>query len=120
MAGNIKHRYTNPKSDSADTTITRPSNWNDQHDAITITEQDFGATPVQSGEWTVTDANVATTSHILAWLTAEDPTGRDGDEAEMEEMVVFAKTIAAGSFVLCAEAVDGPVDGKYKFGYIVA
>jgi hypothetical protein len=27
----IKHKFVNPKSDGADATVVRPSNWNDDH-----------------------------------------------------------------------------------------
>lgn len=31
MTISIKHKYVNPKSDTADATVTRASNWNDEH-----------------------------------------------------------------------------------------
>lgn len=87
---------------------------------IKITEQDFGALPQAFGSWTITDGDVLLGSHVAAWLTAEAPTGRDGDEAQMEPMDVFAEDIAAGSFTLVATVIDGPVEGLYKFGYLIA
>jgi hypothetical protein len=35
MTLSVKHKFTNPKGDPADTTLVRPSNWNDEH-AITL------------------------------------------------------------------------------------
>lgn len=34
MALSLKHKFVNPKADGADATITRPSNWNDEHDLL--------------------------------------------------------------------------------------
>src|SRR5919106_3673706 len=31
MAGIVKHKFQSPKADGADTTLVRPSNWNDEH-----------------------------------------------------------------------------------------
>jgi hypothetical protein len=38
--GSITHKFTNPKSDGADATIVRPSNWNDTHDKTGMAELD--------------------------------------------------------------------------------
>jgi hypothetical protein len=35
----IKHKFNNAKADGADATLTRPSNWNDDHDVTDITIQ---------------------------------------------------------------------------------
>lgn len=32
MAVSLKHKFTSAKADSADTSLIRPSNWNDEHD----------------------------------------------------------------------------------------
>lgn len=120
MAGNVKHRFSNPKSDGGDATITRPSNWNDAHDVVTVVEKDFGSSQTLYGSWSISDTNVASTSHIVAWLITEAPTGRDADEAQMEPMDVFAEDMATNSFTLVALVQDGPVDGLYKFAYIVS
>jgi hypothetical protein len=88
--------------------------------SMSVTEQDFGALPgVTYKEFAITDAAVSSTSHIPVWLLTEAPTGRDADEAEMEPMDVFAKNMATGSFTLVAEVRSGPVEGLYKFGYMV-
>lgn len=34
MAVSLKHKFQSAKSDSADTTLVRPSNWNDEHDLV--------------------------------------------------------------------------------------
>jgi len=96
--------------------------WNAAHDIsglIKSTEQDFGSTNAYYGSWVITDSDVAAASNIRAYLSAEAPTGRDGDEAEMEPMDCWPENIASGSFTLVAEVRDGPVDGLYKFNYII-
>ena len=49
MALTIKHNFVNPKADGADTTVVRPSNWNDTH-AVTgqvdLTSEVTGNLPV--------------------------------------------------------------------------
>lgn len=93
--------------------------------ALQKTEQTFGSDPAYYGTWTIVDAGVLATSHILAGLSAEAPAAlrdgvaADGDEAEMEPMALWAENIAAGSFLLVAVPVDGPVDGPYVFTYLI-
>lgn len=42
MTVSLKHRFTNPKSDSGDTTIVQPSNWNDEHDLLLAQDRVLG------------------------------------------------------------------------------
>ena len=42
----VKHAFTNPKSDGADATITRPSDWNADHTIDTITGIQDAQTPI--------------------------------------------------------------------------
>lgn len=114
-----------PGADGDDATIW-PTPFVHDHPAVASgsaniksTEQTFGATGVYFAEWTIVDVDVLSGSNINAKLSAEPPTGRDGDEAEMEPMEVYAKDIIAGQFTLVAEVQDGPVDGAYVFNYLV-
>lgn len=117
--GTIRHKFPNPHADGLDTTLTRPSNWNDSHDAIVVVEVDFGAVPTNFGSFPVSDANVTAASHIEVFQLAEAATGHDADESEMEPFLSIAEEMAAGTFTIVVEAADGPVEGAYKFGYIV-
>src|SRR6185369_16273900 len=60
MALSVTHTFVNPKSDSADTTITRPSNWNATHTlsgALDVANGGTGATTgVQADALDVTTA----------------------------------------------------------------
>lgn len=120
----VTHKFSSAKADGADATLVRPSNWNDQHNLNWgWTEQDFGSTPTYFGSWVITGADIVIGSRILLALAAEAPAAlrdgvsADGDEADMEPMYLFAEAITAGQFTLCAEVIDGPVTGPYKFIY---
>lgn len=105
----------------------RSGAWHEHGNAAVFrtTEQTFGTSPVAYGQWTITDPDVLSTSHILVSLTVEVPSAlrdgvsADGDEAEMEPMDMWAESIVAGSFLLVACPRDGPVDGPYKFSYTI-
>jgi hypothetical protein len=56
MALSLKHKFTSPKADSGDTTLVRPSNWNDEHDLTAATGKVLGTTT--SGT-TVTELPIA-------------------------------------------------------------
>src|SRR6478736_3109040 len=49
MTISVKHKFTNPKPDSTDTTIVRPSNWNDEHDLTLAASRLFGRYDVTAG-----------------------------------------------------------------------
>jgi hypothetical protein len=61
MALSLKHKFTNPKSDGGDSTIVRPSNWNDEHDLTAAANKIIGTTgtPGQVGEIDCTAAGRA-------------------------------------------------------------
>lgn len=42
MTISLKHKFTNPKSDSGDNTVVRPSNWNDEHDLLLAQDRVLG------------------------------------------------------------------------------
>jgi hypothetical protein len=49
VAVSAKHKFTNPKGDPADTTIVRPSNWNDEHALTMATGNVLGRTTAGIG-----------------------------------------------------------------------
>ncbi len=87
--------------------------------AITQAEIDFGESPVPEAFFSITDANVTTSSKVLGGIAYVAPTGRDLDEVEMEP---FNLNFSGGSGVvnLWAQAIEGPVTGKYKVWYTFA
>jgi len=50
MAVSLKHKFASAKADDADTTLIRPSNWNDEHDLIINTARLIGRTTASAGE----------------------------------------------------------------------
>lgn len=85
---------------------------------IKQTELDFGATPVYEAEFTITDADVSATSQILMSVAYEAPTGRDLDEVEMEPFNARCGP-GTGQFSAHIIALEGPIDGLYKFNYLI-
>lgn len=85
---------------------------------VSMTEIDFGATPVPEKSFTVTDARVATTSHVTGSVAFEAPTGKDLDEVEMDPISLsFAP--GNGQLSVFARGLEGRVYGKFKINYVV-
>ena len=49
MAVSLKHKFASAKSDGGDTTLVRPSNWNDEHDLLISTATIVGRTTASTG-----------------------------------------------------------------------
>lgn len=49
MTISIKHKFVNPKSDTADTTVSRASNWNDEHDITLAQNRVLGRVSAANG-----------------------------------------------------------------------
>lgn len=82
------------------------------------TEVDFGATPVYDATFTVTDANVSTSSRIVPSLAGDTPTGKDADELEFDDIFMYA-TPGTGQFSLYCRGNEGYLADKYKIDYVV-
>lgn len=85
---------------------------------LTEVEIDFGSKPAWSATFTVTDAGVSPSSHILPVPSGAVATGRVGNDAEWDSLILSASP-GTGSFILTAMAVPGPVVGKRKILYQV-
>ena len=59
MAASITHKFFNPKADSTDTTIVRPSDWNDEHD-VDLSSLDYIG-------FNTSPTGVPTTEGTLSW-----------------------------------------------------
>ena len=98
MAITIKHKFVSPKSDGTDTSIVRPSNWNDEHDLAGLATgvADFLASPSSANLATaVTDE---TGSGALVFGTAPtigNPTISGGT---IDNAAIGGTTAAAGAF----------------------
>jgi hypothetical protein len=82
----------------------------------TVTEVDFGTTPVWDATFTVTDANVSATSDVTVAISGKVATGRVGNDHAWDGLICAALP-AAGSFELTVLAIPGPVVGKRKLQY---
>ena len=49
MTISVKHKFTSAKSDSADTSLVRPSNWNDEHDLTLASDTILGRDTAGTG-----------------------------------------------------------------------
>jgi hypothetical protein len=49
MAVSLKHKFNSAKSDSSDSTLVRPSNWNDEHDLLLATDTLLGRATAGTG-----------------------------------------------------------------------
>ena len=81
-------------------------------------EIDFGLSPTRSKTFTIIDSNVNAGSFLIITQSGAAATGRQADENEMDP-IVFSGTPATGQFILNANALNGPVAGKYKVNYMI-
>lgn len=87
---------------------------------IGTTEVDFGATPVDSGTFTITDDFVSTASLITAVAAYTAPTGKDLDELEMDQLNIICGGAVDGAFSMFITAVDGSyLEGTFKVNYTI-
>lgn len=85
----------------------------------TETEVDFGSTPKQSAQFTVTDAAIGATSKVAVLASGKAATGRAAGD-DLWDTITYSAKPAAGSMTVYAYAVPGPVVGKRKIQYQVA
>lgn len=87
--------------------------------AATEVQLNFGTDPVDSKQFTVTDAAVTPTSKIIIVQSAVAGAGGATDDSELDPIAVSAFP-SSGSFTVNAHALKGRVVGKYMFNYQVA
>jgi len=77
MALSVKHKFTSPKADGTDSTLVKPSNWNDQHDITTdqagvvLGRDTTGAGPIQELPYTT----IFPTGVVLPFAGTTAPSG---------------------------------------------
>ena len=84
----------------------------------TEAEIDFGATPVYTANFVITDTAVSAQSHVAVVASGNPGTGRVGNDWAVDG-ICFAALPASGSFTVTALASPGPVVGKRKILYQV-
>jgi hypothetical protein len=86
--------------------------------SIKQTEIDFGATPVAEASFTIVDAAVTPSSHLIGQVAYEAPTGKELDELEMDALdLKFGP--GSGQFTLYARGLDGYVADTFKINYTI-
>lgn len=83
---------------------------------INTAEIDFGTTAVLSKKFTVTDAAIVPGHLIIVSESAATPTGKMADEHEFDALALKA-VAGTGQFTLYAQALCGPVSGKFRINY---
>ena len=111
MAITIKHKFVSPKADGADTSIVRPSNWNDEHDLAGLATgvADFLATPSSANLATaVTDE---TGSGALVFGTAPTIGNPAISGGTIDNAAIGGTTAAAGAFTTLASSSTTTLNG---------
>jgi hypothetical protein len=83
---------------------------------VTEIEVDFGSSPTRTKTFTVVDAGITASSKLIITQSGHAATGRQADENEMDP-ILFSGTPGSGQFILIANALTGPVAGKYRVNY---
>lgn len=86
--------------------------------AIKEVEIDLGASAVKDKKFTITDAEVSTTSLIMIGHSAKAATGRQQDENEMDALFCRAAP-GTGEFTLYVTVLTGRASGKYRINYLL-
>jgi hypothetical protein len=115
MAITVKHKFVSTIPDAADTSIVRPTNWNDDHDLTglgTMAEQDADAVAITGG--TIDGTDIGQTDPAAGKFTGVESTGdvaAEGDVNAQGDVAADGK-VTGGTGV---EATTGDVtapDGK--------
>jgi hypothetical protein len=85
MAVSLKHKFTSSIPDDADTSIVRPSNWNDEHDLTLATSRLLGRTTAGtgsaeeisvSGELSLTAGALSTSANVVTLTGSQTLTNK--------------------------------------------
>jgi len=85
--------------------------------SVTEAELDFGASAVWFKTFTISDAGITSTSKIVAVQSGAAATDREADENETDALILRCVP-ATGSMTVYADALRGPVSGKFKINYV--
>lgn len=106
----ITHRTT--------TATIGETQWNETH-VLTISEVEvnFGEKPVDSGHFTVTDANISPSSKIFICGSGNAATSQTEDAGEWDAVIFTAKA-GDGQMTVYAKS-DGLISGYRKLYYLI-
>jgi len=106
----ILHRTT--------TAVIGESQWNEAHVlGISEAEVNFGTQPVDSGHFTVTDANISASSKIFICGSGNAATSQTEDAGEWDAVTFTAKA-GDGQMTVYAKT-DGLISGYRKLYYLI-
>jgi hypothetical protein len=106
MTISVKHKFTSAKTDGADTSLVRPSNWNDEHDLTLAASKLLGratastgaAEEISIGSSLILDA--ATQTLKRAALTGDVTASEDSNSLTIANGAVTAAKIGSGAATL--------------------
>lgn len=91
--------------------------WNETHVlGISEVEVNFGTKPVDSGHFTIVDANITTTSKIFICGSGNAATNQTEDAGEWDAVIFTAKA-GNGQMTVYAKS-DGLISGYRKLYYL--
>ena len=111
MAIEVKHKFVSAIPDGPDTTIVRPSNWNDTHELTglgTMAEQNANAVAITGG----TISGVAVTGYVPTTETITAGTGlTGGGDLSVNRTIALANTaVTTGTYGTAARTITQTVD----------
>lgn len=80
------------------------------------TEVDFGSSPIECGEFIITDAAINSSHKIIVSASGNTATGRIGNDYSWENFS-FSAIAGTGNFTLYANCSNGSLIGKRKIYY---
>lgn len=118
----ILHRFTSAKANSADTTLVRPTNWNDGHAVqFSSVQVTLSSTARLSGTFDITGLSGLTADKPVYIQQAAGPYANKGtrqDEAEMDGIDVSAYVVD-GTTVRAYWTSATQVVGSFTFIYLI-
>jgi hypothetical protein len=113
MAITVKHKFVSAIPDGTDTTIVRPSNWNDTHELTglgTMAEQDANNVAITGG----TISGVAVTGYVPTTRTITAGTGlTGGGDLSANRTIALANTaVTAGTYGSDSRSITQVVDAQ--------
>lgn len=105
MAVSLKHKFTLLKGDGADTTVVRPSNWNDEH-AITLNSSNFVGR-LTAGNGPAEEIPFSTQGLALVSATTADPVNDTFGLFETGDVKFSLKTTASPGWIIMNDGTIG-------------
>lgn len=85
------------------------------------TTVDFGSTPIDTKQFTITDAAMAGKTFVEAFIMGDDSTGNNDAQSHKQAaalMVLSAEVPIGNNFNVNADVLWGRVTGQFKLRYV--